>query len=63
MLSKAWLIRCGHDADVAGDAAGLGGQLADVGQGGAGPGLAAGAVGLGERVPQVGIGRAAARRG
>ena len=52
----------GDDADVAGDAAGLRGELADVGQGGAGPGLAAGLVGLDERVPQVGIGRAAARR-
>ena len=50
VLSKAWPIRCGDVADVARDAAGLGGELADVGQGGAGPGFAAGQVGLDQRV-------------
>ena len=49
MLSNAWLDPLGDVADVAGDAAGLRGELADVGQGRAGPGVAAGRVGLDQR--------------
>ena len=47
----------GDVTHVTGDPAGLGGELADVGQGRAGPGFAAGLVGLDQRRPDVGVGR------